>query len=349
MPGIAGRNSREGHLIAGFARCPRAAISRTVRVLAALLLTALLAPGPAGAQGYPSRPIKVLVGFPPGGGADLTARIVGEEVARALGQPVIVENRPGAGGTTVLGEVAKAEPDGHTLLVTPSGYALLSALAKPAPFDSPDGFTWIANVIDMPFYILVHDDAEVTSLADLVARAKAAPGTLAYGSAGQGSAYHLLVEQIGLATGATFVHVPYRGDAPIATDLLGRHLAFAPMTSTGLASNLGKGRLRALAVTTAKRWPTQPEVPTVAEALGLADFHVATSFSFAGPPRLPKAIVARLNAEVARASTVAGVRTRLDTLGGQVNIMSADDLAQRATRELSLWNGVVDRLGLARP
>ena len=302
----------------------------------------------AAAQSFPSKPIRFLVGFPPGGGADSVARIIGDEMSRSLGQPVIVENKPGATGALVVGDLGKAEADGHVLLVTPSSLAVFSAMAKTAPLDDPGSFVWIANVIDMPFYILVHDDSEVKSLADLVAKAKAAPGTLSFGSAGIGSAYHLLVELIGLSTGTKFVHVPYRGDAPLVTDLLGKHIQFAPTTPTGLAGNLEKGRLRALAVTTGKRWPSQPTIPTVAEALDLKDFDIGTWFAVAGPPRMPKEAVARINTEIARAAGTAGVRSRLDALGGQVNMFTPEQLQQRAAREFAVLGSVADRISLPK-
>ena len=317
-------------------------------IFATAMCHQLVDAAPAAAQAFPSKSIRLLVGFPPGGGADSVARIIGDEMSRSLGQPVIVENKPGATGALVVGDLGKADPDGHVLLVTPSSLAVFTAMAKTAPLDDAGSFIWVANVIDMPFYILVHDDSEVKSLADLVAKAKAAPGTLSFGSAGIGSAYHLLVELIGLSTGAKFVHVPYRGDAPLVTDLLGKHIQFAPTTPTGLAGNLEKGRLRALAVTTGKRWPAQPTIPTVAEALDFKDFDIGTWFAVAGPPRMPRETVVRINAEIARAAATTGVRSRLDALGGQVNLLAPDQLQQRAAREFAVLGSIADRIGLPR-
>src|SRR5262245_17575804 len=154
------------------------------RLLAAALLIyngcccLQLACAPAAAQAFPSRPMRFLVGFPPGGGADSVARILADEMSRSLGQPIIVENKPGATGALVLTDLARAERDGHVVLVTPSSYAVFSAMAKVAPLNGAGGFTWIGNVIDMPFYTLVHDDSEARSLSDLIAMAKAAPGTM---------------------------------------------------------------------------------------------------------------------------------------------------------------------------
>ena len=302
----------------------------------------------ANAQTYPSKPIRIVVGFPAGGGVDSVARIMGDELSRALGQPVLVENKPGAAGMLGAAEVAKADPDGHVLMVSPGGHPIFGAIFKQLSFDTVDSFSWISNVISVPFYIIAHDDSEFKSMADVVAKAKAAPGTVTFGSAGAGSTHHLMVELISLSTGAKFNHVPYRGDAPIVTDVLGKHIQFGPATPTGLAGLLEKGKLRALAVTTGKRWPSQPTIPTVAEALGIKDYDIGTWFGIGGPARMPKEIVDRLNGETRKAVATEGVRKRLELLGGVVAPSTPEELRGKVARELAMWTSIVDRVGIPK-
>ena len=304
--------------------------------------------GQTAAEGFPSRPIRILVGFPPGGGVDTVARIVGEEMSRSLGQPIVVENKPGAGGTLAALELVKAEPDGHVLMVAAGGPAITGAIVKSLPFETVDSFTWISGLVTVPFFIAVHADSELGSLADVVARAKAAPGVLTYGSVGPGSTHHLLVEMISVSTGATFVHVPYRGDAPIVTDILGRHIQFGPATLTSLAGQMDGGKLRLLAVAAARRWPKYPQVPTVTEALRIADFDIASWFALAGPPRMAVETTARINAEVGKALADPGVRGRLELIGGEVSATTPEALHARVRREFAMWTGIIERIGLAK-
>ena len=329
---------------------------RSLAVLALLTLAvgcwAPVATSPVAAQTFPSKSIRILVGFPAGGGVDSVARIVGEQMARSLGQPVVVENKPGVGGTLVATELAKAEPDGHVLMVAAGGPAITGAIYKSLPFETVDSFSWISGVVTVPFFIAVHAESEFKTLAALLARGKAAPGTLTYGSVGAGSTHHLMIEMISLAMGAKFVHVPYRGDAPIVTDILGRHIQFGAATLTSLAGHMtgstDGGKLRALAVTTGRRWPRHEQIPTVAEALGIADFDVGSWFALAGPPRIPKDTVAVLNAEVAKAVADPGVRAKLESLGGEVASTTPDELRGRVAREFAMWTGIMDRIGLAK-
>ena len=184
------------------------------------------------AQDYPSRPIKVVVGFPPGGGTDVAARIVAAEMSKALGQSLLIENKPGAAGTLGAAEAARAAPDGYTLLVTPGGHAIFGAMFKSLPFHTVNSFDWISNIITIPFFIVVPANSEFKTLADVVAKAKAAPGTVTFGSTGPGSTHHLGIELLGSRIGAKFLHVPYRGDAPIITALLANEIQFSIVTPT---------------------------------------------------------------------------------------------------------------------
>ena len=317
-------------------------------MLAAGVCIMWLAPASAVAQGFATKPIRILVGFPPGGGVDSVARILGEEMARSLGQPVLIENKPGVGGMLVATELAKAETDGHVLMVAPGGPAITGAIYKSMPFETVGSFSWISGIVTVPFFIAVHDASEITSLTDLVARARAAPGTLTYGSVGAGSTHHLLVEMIALTAGVKFVHVPYRGDALIVTDILGRHIQFAPATLTSLAGHMESGKLRPIAVTTAQRWPKYPAVPTVTEVLGITGFDVGSWFALAGPARMREDTVAALNGEVRKALADPATRAKLEQLGGAAAASSPAELHARVVREFAMWSGIVERIGMAR-
>jgi len=183
-------------------------------------LGCLILAAPAHGQDYPIRPIKVLVGFPPGGGSDTAARVVSQEMSKGLGQAMVVENKPGVAGTLGAAEAARAAPDGYTLLVTPGGHPIFGAIFKSLPFDTVNSFEWISNIATIPFFVVVPGNSEFRSLADIIAKAKAQPGTVTFGSAGPGSTHHLGLELLASRTGAKFLHVPYRGDAPVVTALL---------------------------------------------------------------------------------------------------------------------------------
>jgi tripartite-type tricarboxylate transporter receptor subunit TctC len=297
---------------------------------------------PAAAQEYPSHPIRIVVGFPPGGGVDLVARLIGQEMAKGLGQPVIVENKPGAAGMIGANSVAKAEPDGTTLLVTPGGHALFGAVFKSLPFDTVESFSWISNVITVPFFATVRADSKFQTMADVIAAAKSAPDKISFGSAGPGSTHHLVGAMLGAATGVKFLHVPYRGDAPVINALLGGEIDFAFATPTQVIANVEAGRFRALATTAAVRAAQLPDVPTLQEALGLKDFDVRTWFALAGPAGLPAPIVARLNEELRKALASAEVRKGLATIGGELAPTTPAEMRARVARELATWTRIVD-------
>jgi tripartite-type tricarboxylate transporter receptor subunit TctC len=310
------------------------------RVLAAFLIA--LCAFSARAQDYPTRPIKLIVGFPPGGGVDLVARLIGQEMGKGLGQPIVVENKPGAAGVIGAAFVAKSEPDGYTLLVTPGGHALYGAVFKSIPFDTVAGFSWISNVVNVPFFATVRADSRFGALADVVAAARAAPETITFGSAGPGSTHHLTGELLGAATGVKFLHVPYRGDAPVINALLAGEIDFAFATPTQVIANVAAGKFRALATTAAARASELPDVPTVAEALGVKDFDVRTWFALAGPAGLPAPIVERLNAVLREALTHAELRNGLATIGGAIAPTSPSEMRARVERELATWTRVVE-------
>jgi tripartite-type tricarboxylate transporter receptor subunit TctC len=307
----------------------------------ALAMSLALVPGAALAQDYPSRPIRIVAGFPPGGGVDLVARLVGQGLSSGLRQTVIVENKPGAAGIIGAAQVAKSDPDGYTLLVTPGGHSLFGAVFQSVPFDTVSGFSWISNVITVPFFVIVRSDSKFQSLADLIADAKGSPGKISFGSAGPGSTHHLGGELLATRSGTKFLHVPYRGDAPIINALLGGEVDFAFATPTQVISNVEAGKFRALATTSAVRSPKLPNVPTVQEALNLKDFDLQTWFALAGPEGLPRPIVDRLNAELRKALATPEVSKGLEAIG-ELNPTTPEDMRDRVAGELRTWIRIVD-------
>ena len=300
------------------------------------------------AQDYPSRFIKVVVGFPPGGGVDTSARVLAQEMAKGLGQSMVVENKLGAAGTIGAAEVARSAPDGYTLLVTPGGHAIFGAMFKSLPFDTVKSFDWISNIVTVPFFVVVPAGSEFHSMADIVAKAKAAPGTITFGSAGPGTTHHLGVELLGGRTGAKFLHVPYRGDAPVITALLAGEIQFALATPTLTIENVKAGKLRALAVASNTRSSSLPDVPTVDQTLGIAGYDVSTWFAMAGPAGMPKPVVDRLNTELRKAVVMPEVRARLAGIGGEPAAGTPDEMRDRVARELATWTKTVDDAGIAK-
>jgi tripartite-type tricarboxylate transporter receptor subunit TctC len=313
-----------------------------------LVLFIALAALSAAAQDFPTHPIRIVVGFPPGGGVDFVARLIGQEMAKGLGQPVIVENKPGAAGTIGANFVAKSEPDGYALLVTPGGHALFGAVFKSLPFDTVTSFSWISNIINVPFFATVRADSKFQSMADVIAAAKTAPDKISFGSAGPGSTHHLVGAMLGAATRVKFLHVPYRGDAPVINALLGGEIDFAFATPTQVIANVEAGKFRALATTAAVRAPQLPNVPTVQEALALQDFDVRTWFALAGPAGLPAPLVAQLNRELRKALASADVRKGLETIGGELGPTTPAEMRERVARELATWSRIVDEAQIPR-
>jgi len=327
---MAGQSARPGSAFFGFA------------ALALASLPALFG-GPAQAQDFPTKPVRIVVGFPPGGGVDTTARVIGQGMSQDLGQAVIVENKPGAAGTIGAADVARSAPDGYSLLVTPAGHAIFGAMFKSLPFEPVKSFDWISNIVTVPFFVVVPGNSEFKTVADIVAKAKAAPGTVTFGSAGQGTTHHLGIELLGTRIGAKFLHVPYRGDAPLVTALLAGEVQFGLATPTLMLENVRSGKLRALAVTTHERSAKLPDVPTVEQALGqtAGKYDVGTWFGIAGPAGMPPAVTARLNGAVKKAIALPDVQARLAGIGGEIAATTPDEMRDRVARELQTWTETV--------
>jgi tripartite-type tricarboxylate transporter receptor subunit TctC len=322
--------------------------SRPIAAALALALALALGPGAAIAQDYPNRPIKIIVGFAPGGGVDTVARLVGQEMSKSLGQSIVVENRPGAAGTIGAAAAARSEPDGYTLVMLPGGHPLYGATHKSLPFDTVNGFEWISTVVTLQFLAVVRAESKHRSMAELIAAARAAPETITYASAGVGSTHHLTVEMIANRAGIKPLHVPYQGDAPALGALLADQVQFTLATPTQAIGNITGGKLRALAVTGNSRMTKLPDVPTMEQATGFKDFDVRTWFGLAAPAGVPAAIVNRLNAELRKALDNPEVRTKLEQIGGEVRPSTPAELRARVARELAMWVGVVDSIKLPR-
>lgn len=296
----------------------------------------------AHAQGplYPDRPITILQGFAAGGNADTIARTVGNEIAKALGQPIVVEAKAGAGGTIAAGTVARARPDGHTLLLATGGHTAAGALYKTLPYKTVDDFAMVSTITFFPFLLVTLADAKPATLTELLARAKAEPGRVAYGTAGIGSTHHLAVELLSSMSRAQLLHVPYRGDSASLSALLSGDIPFIIAPPTAVMSNIKAGKLRAIATTGAQRWPGLPSVPTVAEQ-GVAGYDVSSWAGLMAPAGTPRPIIDRLNAEVQKALQLPAVRSRLEEMGGEARGSTPEEMRAMVATQTQKWTQVV--------
>ena len=274
-------------------------LGRLSRALGALLLTSGVA-ATAAAQAWPNRPITLIVPFPAGGTTDVLARALADRLTPALGQTVIVESKPGAGATVGADYVAKAKPDGYTLLVGAVHHTIASSVYRKLPYDFQKDLAPITTIAMVPNVLVVNASTPAKNVAELVAMLKAKPGQFNYGSNGNGTAQHLIGTQFQAMTGTDIVHIPYKGSGPLATDLLGGQVTMSFDTVTPVLPHIKAGKLRALAVTTARRSAALPDVPTLDEA-GLKGFAIGTWFGVLAPAATPKEIVARLGSEMVKA------------------------------------------------
>jgi tripartite-type tricarboxylate transporter receptor subunit TctC len=315
------------------------------KVLGALAVVAALTGG-ASAQDYPSRVIKFMHGFPPGGNVDIIARLLGNEMAKGLGQTIVVEAKPGVAGSLAAEAVARSDPDGYTLLVVPSAHPAHGALSKKVSYQVVDDFEWISVATFYPFLICVRKDSRFRTLKELIDEARKTPQGLKYGSAGVGSILHTTVELIGNETRTKYLHVPYRGEAPAITALLQGEIDFIAATSGPISSRVRAGEFRALAVTSKTRWRDFPDVPTV-EQQGIAGFEVISWTGLAAPAKLPKPIVDKLNAELRRAIAVPEVRDRLVSMGGDPAGTTPAEMRALVARQLATWTKLAKDANLA--
>ena len=284
------------------------------------------------AQAWPAKAITLVVPFPPGGTTDVLARALGERLTLGLGQPVIVENKPGAGATLGAEYVAKARADGHTLLMGAVHHTIAPAVYKKLAYDLQKDFSPVTTVALVPNVLVVQAATPARNVAELVALAKSQPGKLTYGSNGNGTAQHLIGTQFENLTGAELIHVPYKGSGPLATDLLGGQITMSFDTITPVLPHIRSGKLRPLAVTTARRSAALPEVPTLEEA-GLKGFNIGTWFGVLAPAATPKEIVTRLNTEMVKIIQSPEFRKRMGEIGAEPIGDSTDQMAAQIKNE----------------
>jgi tripartite-type tricarboxylate transporter receptor subunit TctC len=284
---------------------------------------ALLAIGAAAqtAAGYPNHLIKIVVPFTAGSATDIMARIVGEKISSSLGQPVVIENKPGAGGTLGAAQVAKSDPDGYTLLVVSTGHVVNPVLYGNLSYDTVGDFAGVIPLASLPSVLVVGANSPIHSVRELIAAAKAKPGQLNYASAGRGSATHVNAEKFRTATGIEVTHVPFKGTPETIVETISGRVDFMFTPILASIPNIRDNRLRALAVSTAKRSSILPDVPTVAEA-GVPGFVFDFWIGLLAPAKTPRDIVNKLNQEVAKAMAMADVRERMAKLGAESMIMS---------------------------
>jgi tripartite-type tricarboxylate transporter receptor subunit TctC len=320
-----------------------------MRLLRVAALTCVVLTGALGltrADDYPTRPITLIVPFPPGGSTTVMARNVADKMSAALGQQIVVDNRGGAGGTLGTRFVAKAAPDGYTILLSYTAtMAIAPAMNANAGYDPGKDFAPIGMIGFAPSVLVVHPSLPVHSMAELISRAKAASSPMQYGSPGVGTVNHLAFEYLAAETGIKLQHVPYKGNGPAMSDLLGGHIPMMFLPIPVALGNIKAGTLRALAITSAKRTSLLPELPTIAES-GVPDFEVALRYGLAAPAGTSPAIIARLNKELNAALAAEDVKTRLVTEGAEALPGTSEAYAADIAREEKKWGGLVKKLGL---
>jgi tripartite-type tricarboxylate transporter receptor subunit TctC len=309
-------------------------------VVALTFVTAALGPGPASAQSYPTKPIRVIVPFAAGGAVDVLARLVSAKMSDSIGQPVIIENRAGAAGNVAADAVAKSPPDGYTILQNTNGQAISPSLYKSLPFDAVKDFTPVTQLVASQLLLVATPSLPAKSVQELIALAKAKPGSLNYGMTGIGNPLHLTVEMFKHAAGIELQAVPYRGDAPLNTALIAGevHLAVVPFATA--KPHVEAGRLRALAIPGAKRSPALPQVPTIAES-GLPGFESSSWQGWFVPANTPGEIVALIQREAAKALNAPDVRERLEATANEVVASTPEAFAAVFKNDLAKFAKVV--------
>ncbi|MBL0085604.1 MAG: tripartite tricarboxylate transporter substrate binding protein [Ideonella sp.] len=304
-------------------------------------LAALAVGGPAQAQdAWPSKPVRLVVPFAPGGSTDVIARMLGQRLSQLWGQSVVVENRAGAGGNVGADVVAKAVPDGYTLLFASGSVTINPQLYKRMPFDTKKDLVPITNVAQGPMLVVVPENSPAKSLKDLIAMAKAKPGSLNFGSAGVGSQVHMAAENLADAAGIDINHVPYKGEAPAYTDLIGGQTQLMVGNFAAASALLGNGRLRALAVTSAQRSPLLPQVPTAAES-GLKGFENIGWFGLLAPTGTPPEVLARVQRDTVKVLSETETKARLYVQGMLPVGNTAAEFAKAMDAESRHWAAVV--------
>jgi tripartite-type tricarboxylate transporter receptor subunit TctC len=312
------------------------------RILAAVAALALAAA--ANAQSYPDKPIKIIVPFGPGGFTDVAARILQKELAPAIGQAVIIENRPGAGSTIGTDAVAKAAPDGYTLAMVSTAHVISPHIYKQMPYDAIKDFAPVMRLAEGPYVLTVHPSLPVKSVADLIALAKAKPGVIDYASSGNGSSQHLVGALFCSMAGVQLNHVPYKGSNQAMNDVLGGQVKVTFAGVPNVLPNVQNGKLRAIAVSTAKRYADMPDVPTIAEA-GVPGYDATIWLGLLAPAGTPHEIVQKLNTEITRILSTPDAKKLMASAGVDVATSTPEDFGRLLQSELDRWGKVVRETG----
>lgn len=312
----------------------------------ALSIAAVLFVTAAQAQNFPDRPIRMIAPFPAGGLADVIARAIGDEMSKSLGQPVIVENRAGAGGNTGADAVAKSTPDGYTLLMSSAGILTANPhLYAKMPFDAATAFIPVSNVAQMNMLVVVHPKVQAQTLKEFVALAKASPGKLNFGSPGIGTTGHLGLAMLMHAAQIQITHVPYKGAAPAVTDLIAGQIDGVVDNPPTVISHIQGGKLRALAYAAKQRLPLLPDVPTAAEA-GVANFEATSWFGVVAPAGTPPAVVARLNKAIADGVKSPVMQQRFAKTGARLVGDTSEQFAAQIRAEYKSWGEIIKSAGI---
>ena len=304
-----------------------------------LLLAAFAANGAAKEPGFPTRPVRFVSPFAAGGNTDIVGRAIAPRLAERIGQNVIVENRPGAGGIIGTASVAKGTPDGHSLLFASGAFTSVGATAKNLPYDPLQDFSWISIVITYPFAVVVKNDSPVRTTRDLIELAKRNPGKLNYASVGVGSVFHLATELFGAMSATEMTHVPYKGSAEPMNELIGGRIDVIFTTLTGAYGQIKSGRVRAIAVASKERSPQLPDVPAVAETL--PGYEVTSFAGIAAPRATPASVVALLNREIHEVLKQPDINRRFGELGGTVQFTTPEQANRHVAGEIGKWKQIV--------
>ena len=318
---------------------------KTLHKSALLGIALSLTMGTACAQGYPNKPVKLIVPFAPGGFTDVVARILGQKLSLAMGQQFVVENKAGAGSTIGTDFVAKAAPDGYTLVMISTTHVISPWIYKTMPYDPIKSFAVVSKLVDSPYVLLVNPKVPANNVKELVALAKSAPETIHYASSGNGSSQHLMGGLFVSMTGAPLKHVPYRGSGGAATDLVAGVVETSFAGVPNALSQVPQGRLKAFAVTTAKRIPQLPDVPTMQEA-GVPGYEASVWLALLAPAGTPKDVVNKLNSEVAKLMNTPDAKKALYDAGVEPTPSTPEAMSDYMVKEMERWGKVVKEIGI---
>ncbi|MDB5900296.1 MAG: Carnitinyl-CoA dehydratase [Ramlibacter sp.] len=322
-------------------------MNKLVKTAALVLLASasVLAVPLAQAQKFPDKPIRFIVPFPPGGGNDILARAMQPRLAELLGQPVIIDNKPGAGGNMGTDMAAKAQPDGYTIVIASNQVTINPWLYSKLPFDIEKDLVPVAQAASVPMVLVVNPSVPANSVKEFIALAKASPGKYNHATPGTGTPQHIAFEVFNHEAGIKVTHVPYKGTGPALADLIGGQVQSAIGTMASVEPYVKSGRLRALGVTTPKRSQAMPNVPTIAES-ALPGFEVPLWYSILAPSGTPRDVIARLSSDIAKTLQTPEVRQRLTDQGFEVHYLNADQMADLMKRDIARWQKSIKDIGL---